>query len=151
MLVNRQLISIFFLLLKAVATSNFSRSFDSISNSLSSNSVSNNNIVEGQLLPGLTPQNNDTNNKYNNNIRLQNHSDDSKISVQKSKTLYDPNQCAQVTDTSWAISSSYPDRSVGKYFFCSMIKASNSFIKLTFLINHLHCLCLDGWFRLAIL
>ncbi|CAI2723249.1 unnamed protein product [Schistosoma spindalis] len=100
-------------LVKAVATSNFSRSFDSISNSLSSNSVSNNNIVEGQLLTGLTPQNNDNNNKYNNNIRLQNHSDDSKISVQKSKTLYDPNQCAQVTDTSWAISSSYPDRSVG--------------------------------------
>ncbi|CAH8442268.1 unnamed protein product [Schistosoma mattheei] len=99
-------------LVKAVATSNFSRSFDSISNSLSSNSVSNNNIVEGQLLTGLTPQNNDNNNKYNNNIRLQNHSDDSKISVQKSKTLYDPNQCAQVTDTSWAISSSYPDRSV---------------------------------------
>ncbi|CAH8444210.1 unnamed protein product [Schistosoma haematobium] len=99
-------------LVKAVATSNFSRSFDSISNSLSSNSVSNSNIVEGQLLTGLTPQNNDNNNKYNNNIRLQNHSDDSKISVQKSKTLYDPNQCAQVTDTSWAISSSYPDRSV---------------------------------------
>ncbi|CAH8444671.1 unnamed protein product [Schistosoma rodhaini] len=100
-------------LVKAVATSNFSRSFDSISNSPSSNSVSINNIGEGQLLTGLTSQNNDNNNnKYNNNIRLQNHSEDSKISVQKSKTLYDSNQRAQVTDTSWAISSSYPDRIV---------------------------------------
>ncbi|XP_018647925.1 hypothetical protein Smp_141070 [Schistosoma mansoni] len=35
-----------------------------------------------------------------------------KCTLVKSKTLYDSNQRAQVTDTSWAISSSYPDRIV---------------------------------------
>ncbi|CAH8438788.1 unnamed protein product [Schistosoma turkestanicum] len=96
---------------KVVATSNFSRSFDSISNSLSSNSVSNTNVGDGQHSTGRTLQNNSNNNT--NNIRLHNHCDDQKLPVQKSTTLHDPNQFAQVMDISWPISNSYPDRSIG--------------------------------------
>ncbi|TNN12923.1 Glutamate receptor-interacting protein [Schistosoma japonicum] len=99
---------------KAAATSTFSRSFDSISNSLSSNSASNNNFFNEQPLTGRTPINNNCYNKYNNsNSRLLSHCDDSKISVQRSKTLYDSNHKAQAVDLLWPVSGNYSDRNVG--------------------------------------
>nr|CAH8829181.1 unnamed protein product [Trichobilharzia regenti] len=106
-------------LVKAVATSNFSRSFDSISNSFSSNSVSNN-YSDGQPIVGRTPVfNSNINNKNanNNNIKVYSsghYCDEIKQSVQKSKTIYDSKSGAQAMDMSWIVAGNQSEKNTGK-------------------------------------